>query len=129
MTLLLLCTSRCRWSPFTEFPQERSSVNLVSCGGLLYAVGGFSMVENENKECAPIESIDIWQYVLILLLHYVFQFLYIVIFFLHLHFLTLFLNRYEDDKKQWTGMIREMRYAAGASCVSMRLNAARMPKL
>ncbi|CAJ1079351.1 kelch-like protein 41a [Xyrichtys novacula] len=86
-----------KWSPFTEFPQERSSVNLVSCGGLLYAVGGFAMVENENKECAPSEIIDIWQY--------------------------------EDDKKQWSGMIREMRYAAGASCVSMRLNAAKMPKL
>lgn len=86
-----------KWSPFTDFPQERSSVNLVSCGGLLFAVGGFAMVENENKECAPSEIIDIWQY--------------------------------EEDKKQWTGMIREMRYAAGASCVSMRLNSARMPKL
>ncbi|XP_028992421.1 kelch-like protein 41a isoform X1 [Betta splendens] len=86
-----------KWSPFTEFPQERSSVNLVSCGGLLYAVGGYAMMENDNKECAPTEIIDIWQY--------------------------------EDDKKQWTGMIGEMRYAAGASCVSMRLNATRMPKL
>uniref|UniRef100_UPI0037E87E0B kelch-like protein 41a n=1 Tax=Semicossyphus pulcher TaxID=241346 RepID=UPI0037E87E0B len=86
-----------KWSPFTDFPQERSSVNLVSCGGQLYAVGGFAMVENENKECAPSEIVDIWQY--------------------------------EEDKKEWTGMIREMRYAAGASCVSMRLNAARMPKL
>uniref|UniRef100_A0A3B5A0B1 Kelch like family member 41 n=1 Tax=Stegastes partitus TaxID=144197 RepID=A0A3B5A0B1_9TELE len=37
--------------------------------------------------------------------------------------------QYEDEKKEWTGMIREMRYAAGASCVSMRLNAAKMPKL
>ncbi|XP_029386467.1 kelch-like protein 41a [Echeneis naucrates] len=86
-----------KWSPFTEFPQERSSINLVSCGGQLYAVGGFAMVENDNKECAPSEIIDIWQY--------------------------------EDDKKQWSGMIREMRYAAGATCVSMRLNTAKMPKL
>ena len=39
------------------------------------------------------------------------------------------LIRFEDDKKQWSGMLREMRYAAGSSCVSMRLNAARMPKL
>ena len=43
--------------------------------------------------------------------------------------LCLGLVRYEEDKKQWSGMLREMRYAAGASCVSMRLNAARMPKL
>ncbi|XP_033984817.1 kelch-like protein 41a [Trematomus bernacchii] len=86
-----------KWSPFTELPQERSSVNLVSCGGQLFTVGGFAMVENDNKECAPSEIIDIWQY--------------------------------EEDKKEWSGMIREMRYAAGASCVSMRLNAARMPKL
>ncbi|KAM6955594.1 kelch-like protein 41a [Lycodopsis pacificus] len=86
-----------KWSPFTEMPQERSSVNLVSCGGQLYTLGGFAVVVNENKECEPSETIDIWQY--------------------------------EDDKKQWTGIIKEMRYAAGASCVTMRLNAARMPKL
>ncbi|XP_068428933.1 kelch-like protein 41a [Clinocottus analis] len=86
-----------KWSPFTDLPQERSSVNLVSCGGQLFTLGGFAMVVNENKECAPSEIIDIWQY--------------------------------EEDKKQWTGIIREMRYAAGASCVTMRLNAARMPKM
>ena len=53
-----------RWTPFTDFPQERSSVNLVSCGGLLYAVGGFALVELENKECGPSEITDIWQYVI-----------------------------------------------------------------
>ncbi|XP_028292173.1 kelch-like protein 41a [Gouania willdenowi] len=86
-----------KWTTFTEFPQERSSINLVSSGGQLLAVGGFAMVEDENKECAPSELIDIWLY--------------------------------EDDKNVWTGMIKEMRYAAGASCVSMRLNGVRMPKL
>lgn len=86
-----------KWEPFTDFPQERSSVNLVSTGGLLYAVGGFAMVEMENKEVAPTEVTDVWQY--------------------------------EEDKKLWSGMLREMRYAAGSSCVSVRLNAARMPKL
>ncbi|XP_030642900.1 kelch-like protein 41a [Chanos chanos] len=86
-----------KWEPFPEFAQERSSVNLVSTGGVLYAVGGFTMVENENKECVPSEVTDVWQY--------------------------------EEDKKQWCGMLRELRYAAGASCVSMRLNAAKMPKL
>ncbi|MED6270344.1 Kelch-like protein 41b [Characodon lateralis] len=86
-----------KWEPFTEFPQERSSINLLSTGGLLYAVGGFAMVQMENKEVAPTEVTDVWQY--------------------------------EDDKKQWSGMLREMRYAAGSSCVPMRLNAARMPKL
>ncbi|KAG7466890.1 hypothetical protein MATL_G00147100 [Megalops atlanticus] len=86
-----------KWDTFAEFPQERSSVNLVSSGGALYAVGGFAMVQMENKECAPAEVTDIWQY--------------------------------EEGKKQWAGMLREMRYASGSSCVSMRLNAARMPKL
>lgn len=52
---------RCRWEPFPEFPQERSSVNLVSSGGLLYAVGGFAMVQMENKEVAPTEVTDVWQ--------------------------------------------------------------------
>ncbi|KAM9766448.1 kelch-like protein 41b [Menidia menidia] len=86
-----------KWEPFTEFPQERSSVNLVSNGGFLYAVGGFAMVQTEAKEVAPTEVTDVWQY--------------------------------EDEKKQWSGMLREMRYAAGSSCVAVRLNAARMPKL
>lgn len=110
-----------RWSPFTEFPQERSSVNLVSCRGLLYAVGGFAVVENENRECEPSEIIDIWQYVIL-----VPRFAW----FTPLAAVTVFVcSRYEEDKKQWTGMIKEMRYAAGASCVSMHLNTARMPKL
>ncbi|XP_051998660.1 kelch-like protein 41a [Xyrauchen texanus] len=86
-----------KWETLPEFAQERSSVNLVSTAGALYALGGFTIKENENKDCVPSEITDIWQY--------------------------------EEEKKQWTGMIREMRYAAGASCVSMRLNAAKMPKL
>ncbi|XP_063069651.1 kelch-like protein 41a [Engraulis encrasicolus] len=87
-----------KWEEFPEFPQERSSLNVVSSGGSLFTVGGFTLLETDNKEVAPTEIADIWQY--------------------------------EDDKKQWTGLIREMRYAAsGASCVSMRLNAAMMPKL
>uniref|UniRef100_A0AAY4E0J8 BTB domain-containing protein n=1 Tax=Denticeps clupeoides TaxID=299321 RepID=A0AAY4E0J8_9TELE len=86
-----------KWEPFVDFPQERSSVNLVSSGGALYAVGGFTIVELENKEVGPSEVTDVWQY--------------------------------EEDKKQWAGMLREMRYAACSSCVSMRLNAARMAKL
>ncbi|XP_072300514.1 kelch-like protein 41a [Eucyclogobius newberryi] len=86
-----------KWLPFPDFPQERSSVSLVSCGGLLYAVGGFAMVVNENKECTPSEMVDVWQY--------------------------------EEDKKQWIGLIKEMRYASGASCVSMHLNPAKMPKM
>lgn len=109
-----------RWSPFTEFPQERSSVNLVSCGGLLYAVGGFAVVENENRECAPSEVIDIWQYVIFVSAQFT-SFAAVTQFFVF--------SRFEEDKKQWTGMIREMRYATGASCVSMHLNTARMPKL
>jgi len=86
-----------KWEEFTEFPQERSSVNLVSSGGSLYAVGGFAILPMENKELAPSEVTDVWQY--------------------------------EEDTKQWGGMLREMRYAAGSSCVSLRLNIARMPKL
>lgn len=50
-----------RWEPFTDFPQERSSINLVSNGGTLYAVGGFAMIQMENKEVAPSEVTDVWQ--------------------------------------------------------------------
>jgi len=50
-----------RWEPFTDFPQERSSVNLVSSGGALYAVGGFAMIQLESKEVAPSEVTDVWQ--------------------------------------------------------------------
>lgn len=64
MTTLLSIAGWClRWTPFPDFLQERSSVNLVSCGGQLYAVGGFALVETEDKECAPSEIPDIWQYV------------------------------------------------------------------
>lgn len=50
----------CRWEAFPEFAQERSSVNVVSTDGELYAVGGFTMVE-QDKECVPSEIRDIWQ--------------------------------------------------------------------
>lgn len=50
-----------RWEPLTEFPQERSSVSLLSTAGCLYAVGGFTMVQMENKEVAPTEVTDVWQ--------------------------------------------------------------------
>ncbi|NP_001410756.1 kelch-like protein 41a [Danio rerio] len=86
-----------KWEVFAEFAQERSSVNVLSVDGVLYAVAGFTIKENEDKQCVPSEITDIWQY--------------------------------EEDKKQWSGMIGEMRYASGASCVSMRLNVAKMPKL
>ncbi|KAG9329815.1 hypothetical protein JZ751_028924 [Albula glossodonta] len=95
--LAAMRTARAMWETFPEFPQERSSLNLVSSGGTLYGVGGFAMVQLENKECEPTEVTDVWQY--------------------------------EEDKKQWTGILREMSYASGSSCVSMRLNAAKMPKL
>ncbi|XP_038835432.1 kelch-like protein 41b [Salvelinus namaycush] len=86
-----------KWETFTDFPQERSSVNLLSNEGALYAVGGFTIIQNDNKEVVPAEVTDVWQY--------------------------------EEDKKEWSGMLREMRYAAGSSCVSLRLNAAKMTKL
>jgi len=50
-----------RWEPFVDFPQERSSVSLLSSGGSLYAVGGFAMAETESKEVAPTEVTDIWK--------------------------------------------------------------------
>ncbi|XP_013864408.1 kelch-like protein 40a [Austrofundulus limnaeus] len=52
-----------KWSEFTEFPQERSSLNLISMGGYLYAVGGFAMMPSETSEnSVPTEMTDIWRY-------------------------------------------------------------------
>ncbi|XP_071399044.1 kelch-like protein 40a [Centroberyx affinis] len=52
-----------KWSEFTEFPQERSSLSLVSMGGFLYAVGGFAMMPSDtSEEPAPTEMTDIWRY-------------------------------------------------------------------
>ncbi|XP_068594391.1 kelch-like protein 40a [Cebidichthys violaceus] len=52
-----------KWSEFTEFPQERSSLNLISMGGFLYAVGGFAMMPSEtSEEPVPTEMTDIWRY-------------------------------------------------------------------
>ena len=44
------------------FPQERSSLSLVSMAGLLYAVGGFGMMPVEDSdEPVPKEMNDIWR--------------------------------------------------------------------
>ncbi|XP_023140301.1 kelch-like protein 40a [Amphiprion ocellaris] len=52
-----------KWSEFTEFPQERSSLNLISVGGFLHAVGGFAMMPSEtSEEPVPTEMTDIWRY-------------------------------------------------------------------
>ncbi|XP_061791524.1 kelch-like protein 40a [Nerophis lumbriciformis] len=51
------------WSEFTEFPQERSSLSLMSMRGSLYAVGGFAMMPGETSpEPVPTELTDIWRY-------------------------------------------------------------------
>lgn len=50
------------WSEFVEFPQERSSLNLIELGGCLYAVGGFAMMPKETTEkLEPTEMNDIWK--------------------------------------------------------------------
>lgn len=56
---VLICS---RWSDFLEFPQERSSLGLVSLGDSLYAVGGFAMMPAEDsEEFIPKEMNDIWR--------------------------------------------------------------------
>ncbi|KAG2458612.1 kelch-like protein 40b [Polypterus senegalus] len=86
-----------KWEEFPEFPQERSSMNLVSLGGSLYAIGGFAMVPNESDEIVPTEMNDIW--------------------------------KFEEDTKQWLGILREIRYASGATILSVRLNTLRLTKM
>ncbi|XP_026872009.1 kelch-like protein 40b [Electrophorus electricus] len=51
-----------KWSEFVEFPQERSSLSLVSVANAIYAVGGFAMVPNEDGELIPTETNDVWRY-------------------------------------------------------------------
>ncbi|XP_075685526.1 kelch-like protein 41 [Rhinoderma darwinii] len=86
-----------KWETITEFPQERSSINLVTSLGSLYAIGGFAMVELESKEFAPSEVTDVW--------------------------------KFEDDTKEWGGMLKEIRYASGATCLDSRLNLFKLTKL
>ncbi|KAL4677803.1 hypothetical protein H8959_020477 [Pygathrix nigripes] len=51
-----------KWAPFEAFPQERSSLSLVSLVGTLYAIGGFATLETESGELVPTELNDIWRY-------------------------------------------------------------------
>ncbi|KAL0156760.1 hypothetical protein M9458_048006, partial [Cirrhinus mrigala] len=51
-----------KWSEFVEFPQDRSSLSLVSVSGILYAVGGFAMFPKEDSDdLMPQEMNDIWR--------------------------------------------------------------------
>ncbi|MGH0147968.1 UNVERIFIED_CONTAM: hypothetical protein FKN15_040969 [Acipenser sinensis] len=63
----------------------------------LGAIGGFAMVQLENKEFAPSEVPDVW--------------------------------KFEEDKKEWAGILRELPYASGASTLSTRLNMFKLTKL
>ncbi|XP_030204983.1 kelch-like protein 40b [Gadus morhua] len=52
-----------QWSDMVAFPQERSSLSLVSMAGSLYAVGGFGMMPVEDsEELVPKEMNDIWRF-------------------------------------------------------------------
>ncbi|EHA98041.1 Kelch repeat and BTB domain-containing protein 5 [Heterocephalus glaber] len=51
-----------RWSTFEAFPQERSSLSLLSLAGTLYAIGGFATLETESGELVPTELNDVWRY-------------------------------------------------------------------
>ncbi|XP_067109756.1 kelch-like protein 40a [Osmerus mordax] len=51
------------WSEFLEFPQERSSLSLITMEGCLYAVAGFAMMPSETSEKPlPTEMNDIWRF-------------------------------------------------------------------
>ncbi|KAM8881417.1 kelch-like protein 40b [Synchiropus picturatus] len=87
-----------KWSDLGAFPQERSSMNLVSLAGTLFAVGGFAMMPLEDSEdVIPKEMNDIW--------------------------------RYNEDEKKWTGVLREIQYAAGSTILGVRLNTLRLTKM
>uniref|UniRef100_A0A8C2EWX8 Kelch-like family member 40b n=1 Tax=Cyprinus carpio TaxID=7962 RepID=A0A8C2EWX8_CYPCA len=52
-----------KWSEFVEFPQDCSSISLVTVGGVLYATGGFGMFPKEDgDDLIPQEMNDIWRY-------------------------------------------------------------------
>ncbi|KAM9775205.1 kelch-like protein 40b [Syngnathus typhle] len=87
-----------KWSDFEPFPQERSSLNLVSLGGSLFAVGGFAMMPLEDSEdIIPKEMNDIW--------------------------------RYNEKENKWTGILREIQFATGATILGVRLNTLRLTKM
>ncbi|KAJ4925557.1 hypothetical protein JOQ06_018283 [Pogonophryne albipinna] len=86
------------WSDFVAFPQERSSLMLVSLAGQLYAIGGFAMMPLEDsEEIVPKEMNDIW--------------------------------RFDETERKWTGVLREIQYAAGATVLGVRLNTLRLTKM
>ncbi|XP_043546991.1 kelch-like protein 40b [Chiloscyllium plagiosum] len=87
----------CRWEEMAEFPQERSSLSLVTVSNHLYAIAGFTMVQSESGDFVPTEINDIW--------------------------------KYDDDKKEWFGILREIPYASTATFLPVRLNILRMSKL
>ncbi|XP_061613531.1 kelch-like protein 40b [Phyllopteryx taeniolatus] len=87
-----------KWSDLDPFPQERSSLNLVSLGSLLFAVGGFAMMSLEDsEEIIPKEMNDIW--------------------------------RYNETENKWTGILKEIQYASGATILGVRLNTLRLTKM
>ncbi|KAM3593655.1 uncharacterized protein V6R79_018029 [Siganus canaliculatus] len=87
-----------KWSDSAVFPQERSSLNLVSLAGSLFAVGGFGMMPLEDSdEIVPKEMNDIW--------------------------------RFDEGEKKWIGILREIKYATGATVLGVRLNTLRLTKM
>ncbi|MFT7800079.1 kelch-like protein 40-like [Arapaima gigas] len=86
------------WSDFVEFPQERSSLSLLTADDSLYAVGGFAMKPSDSSDdLIPTEVTDIW--------------------------------KYDDGERKWSGILRDIRYASGATVLGVRLNTVRLTKI
>lgn len=122
-----------RWSEFTEFPQERSSLSLISTGGFLYALGGFALMPSEtSEEPTPTEMTDIWRWGLDVILVFVVLVLGKVAqepLYSRGHTQPLFRHRYDESDKSWTGILREIKYAEGATILPARLNTLRLTRL
>ncbi|KAK2090034.1 Kelch-like protein 40 [Saguinus oedipus] len=121
------------------FPQERSSLSLVSLVGTLYAIGGFATLETESGELVPTELNDIWRAwgpsgADILEMAECAQLPSLLCSTLDSAELpvlvpTLSHPRYNEEEKKWEGVLREIAYAAGATFLPVRLNVLRLTKM
>lgn len=120
-----------RWSESSVFPQERSSVNLVSLADCLYATGGFAMMPLEDSnEIVPKEMNDIWRWHTSKTFISPHELLKLLGLFLTKSLFTFFCSfRYDETQKKWTGILREIQYASGATVLGVRLNTLRLTKM
>lgn len=83
----------------------------------------------DSDEMVPKEVNDIWRWDKTKTLISLHELLKLLVLLGSLYLYQSLLSRYDETQKKWTGILREIQYASGATVLGVRLNTLRLTKM